>query len=131
MEESQIKHASSLIEVTEKHKDLIRDCHLEIGEGWLSLVDDLFDRIKVIINNKSSVYVSCVKEKYGTLRVYVNDDDDWEFVSDAEHHAIHEIIDLVTDKSYETCEVCGNEGKIRYLSWHKTLCDNHFNPKEK
>jgi len=56
-----------------------------------------------------------VKEKFGTLRVYLDNYDD----------VIAEISNFAATMSVTTCEECGNIGERRKLSWIKTLCDEH------
>jgi len=56
-----------------------------------------------------------VKEKYGTLRFYMN-------------YSINEMEDLIQiaeDKSAVTCEVCGEPGELRNHGWLFTFCDRH------
>jgi hypothetical protein len=56
-----------------------------------------------------------VKEKFGGLRVYVNDAND----------AIRQRIETAALESFHTCEICGQPGELREESWIKTLCDEH------
>ena len=63
-------------------------------------------------------HVKCaqVKEKFGTLRFYM-------------HSATEEMYDLISkaeQKTETTCEVCGEEGKVRSGGWIVTLCDKHY-----
>ena len=56
-----------------------------------------------------------IKEKFGTLRVYVT--------SPSYEHSI--LIDFAESMSKHICEVCGSPAKIRSGYWIKTLCDKH------
>jgi hypothetical protein len=56
-----------------------------------------------------------VKEKFGTLRFYTN----------FETKEISNYIEEAEKKSAHTCEVCGEEGKLRTGGWLMTLCDEH------
>lgn len=56
-----------------------------------------------------------IKEKFGTLNVYLN----------SYHDAIHEIVQMAEGMSAHTCEKCGNIGSLRGGGWIKTLCDEH------
>ncbi|MCX7593177.1 MAG: hypothetical protein N2235_05355 [Fischerella sp.] len=56
-----------------------------------------------------------VKEKYGTLRFYVDRSD----------HAADDLIHFAELMSEVTCEECGNPGRLREGSWIRTLCDQH------
>ena len=56
-----------------------------------------------------------VKEKYGTLRFYVNG------ATDAQYN----YIDFAELMSGRTCEECGKPGQTYYMGWHRTLCEKH------
>lgn len=58
---------------------------------------------------------SQIKEKYGTLRLYMNLSSD----------AIDAYISIAEDASNSTCEQCGNYGKLRRNSWIYTACNEH------
>ena len=57
--------------------------------------------------------VQQIKEKFGTLRVYMNGLD----------NETTAIINMAEAMCHTTCEECGNIGKIRAGGWVKTLCD--------
>jgi len=54
-----------------------------------------------------------VKEKYGTLRFYM----------DLPTDEMFSLIDEAEEQSAHTCEVCGKPGEERYGGWVSTLCD--------
>jgi hypothetical protein len=56
-----------------------------------------------------------IKEKFGTLRVYVDNLTPY----------VDGIIDMAESMSEITCEECGNLGKTYTIGWHKTLCYEH------
>lgn len=56
-----------------------------------------------------------IKEKFGTLRWYVNNAD----------KTSQKIIDFAELMSENTCEVCGEYGKTYTTGWHKTFCLKH------
>lgn len=57
-----------------------------------------------------------VKEKYGTLRFYINGGTD----------AQHALISMAERMSEHTCEVCGDtNARTWHEGWHKTLCMEH------
>lgn len=56
-----------------------------------------------------------VKEKFGTLRVYVDNFTPY----------VDGIIDMAEAMSEVTCEQCGKPGKTYTIGWHKTLCLDH------
>jgi len=92
----------------------------EIGEGWMSLVIELLDKIQHLVDNNpeySGLQVIQVKEKYGELCVYLN----------YYYKEIEDIIDEYEEKSCYICEVCGEKGEIRNINnWYTALCDKHY-----
>lgn len=85
------------------------------------------DILKELEISKSSFYskmqealsmmpkVAQIKEKFGTLRFYIDG-------GNATSNAIAHYAELMSET---TCEVCGNAGKTYYMKWHRTLCDLH------
>lgn len=85
------------------------------GNGWYWLLDNLCNCIQNYIdnNNKEQVEVVQVKEKFGSLRFYVNGADD----------TIYGMIWLAEGMSYNICETCGSTTDIIHTSgWIKTTC---------
>jgi hypothetical protein len=70
---------------------------------------------KVAKETEDLPIISQVKEKYGTLRFYVDGGTD-------EHR---NYIDFAEAMSRITCEDCGSPGQSRNSGWVKTLCDRH------
>ena len=91
----------------------------ECDDGWLQMIHDLIAELLAAGWNKQ---ICQIKEKFGGLRFYIN--------SGSEE--IWDIISKYEGKSYETCEVCGEQGEIRKdcgwkgSRWYKTMCDKHY-----
>jgi hypothetical protein len=73
----------------------------------------------------SQVRATQVKEKFGSLRFYVAGGDD----------VTHALISMAESLSGQTCEICGEAGKMQTGGWIRTLCkkhaeENHYDPKE-
>jgi hypothetical protein len=85
-----------------------------VDSGWFPLIKDLIsDLIKMGWNKE----VIQVKEKFGTLRFYINEGTD----------DIHRRIAKAENESYIICEVTGQPGKLRNdLPWWRTLCDEEY-----
>lgn len=92
----------------------------EVGDGWYDIINNL---CKTLTNHNSAKPIEAVqvKEKFGTLRFYVNYHD--EFVDGA--------IDMAENMSATTCEVCGKRGRSTDSGWIQTLCDEHAAAKGK
>lgn len=89
--------------------------YFECGPGWFQLLHDLSTELSSEIHPESRV--TQVKEKYGTLRFYVD------FANDASW----DIIEKYEAKSATICEECGHPGQRREINgWISTLCDDHF-----
>ena len=87
-----------------------------VGPGWGKILDKLYD-VK-----PRWVHVLQVKEKWGGLRFYTGGATD----------SFFDAIRTAEKESYETCELCGEPGKLREdLGWILTLCDRHYEDSKK
>lgn len=87
------------------------DAKLLVGPGWAYLIDKAYNRFN---QEDSPVFVSTVKEKFGTLRIYV----------DCANDKILDFIDELEKESTHVCEQCGGSGRARKLQgWITILCD--------
>jgi hypothetical protein len=81
----------------------------ECDDGWYAILDELFSKM---IATGEPIEVVQVKEKYGTLRVYIT----------GASEAIYDMIDVAEEESSKTCEACGGPGKLCGKGWVQTLC---------
>ena len=93
----------------------------ECGDGWFKLLEKLCEEIDEHLRAMKPAAampfeVIQVKEKFGGLRFYANWGTD----------AIDAAIDRACEASYHTCEVCGEPGSVRDLSYVQTLCEVHL-----
>jgi hypothetical protein len=89
----------------------------ECGNGWYCIIYELSEKIeaynKTLPKGHDPVSATQVKEKYGTLRYYVN------FATDE----IYDLIDKAEEESSNTCERCGCPGKLECdRGWYFTTC---------
>lgn len=84
-------------------RDKAKEC---VGIGWHTLIDEVYDRLP------NHVRVTTVKEKMGTLCIYVQSADD----------GLYDHLQSIQDRSATICEICGRDGKLCDGSWRKTLC---------
>lgn len=83
------------------------------NDGWYKIIDELCANIMKVCGDTVPVATQ-VKEKYGTLRFYI----------DSGNEAVFDAIAKAEDKSSRTCEICGESGKLRSKGhWVKTLCE--------
>jgi hypothetical protein len=108
-------------ELVKKFPKLLKSvtCGIYCGEGWFDLVTCLCDAIESHINgmpenDQKDFYCVQIKEKFGSLRFYMNKSDDY----------ISAMINIAESKSAKICEKCGKPGAIRDGSWFRCLCDS-------
>ncbi len=83
-----------------------------VGPGWAGLIHEAYDLID--LSRPFGVSVTQVKEKYGTLRIYIS----------SASTIFFDALEEICDKSAITCEDCGNPGYTRWhLGWVRTICD--------
>jgi hypothetical protein len=95
------------------------------GDGWFDILWRLCEDLEPLVakfgqETGRQFEVLQVKEKFGGLRVYVNDTND----------AIRQRLEAAQRESIHTCEVCGQRGKRREGGWTRTLCDEHAGARE-
>lgn len=92
----------------------------DCADGWFNILLECSIAIeneinKLPLDEQVYCYATQVKEKYGTLRFYMS----------GYNETIEEIISVAEGKTFVTCEVCGEPGKLRGDSWVRTLCEKH------
>jgi len=103
----------------------------EHGDGWFDIINSACKNIQhhTDLKRKQEPYASMsdeefeeshqpiaaqVKEKFGGLRFYVDNADDY----------TSGVIAMAESISYRTCETCGAPGKQTGRGWIRTLCEN-------
>ena len=84
----------------------------ECDDGWMDLIYRLSQAITT--HTKSTgldVVATQVKEKFGTLRFYVDGGD----------QEVFRLIDAAEQESATICEACGAPGTLVTKGWHSTL----------
>lgn len=105
---SEHRSASIMIKDTNKRLNQFPDRPdlLELKEKYEKALEKAAKRIPKVAQ---------LKEKFGTLRVYV----------DGGCNTARGIVEMAENMSEVTCEVCGCPGKTYTMGWHKTLCYEH------
>ncbi len=106
-------------ELQQAYPDIL-DCGISCGIGWYWLLDHLCNSIKNYNDYHKKdkdfepVRASQIKEKFGTLRFYVDNADS----------AVQGLIHMVEDMSATTCETCGSHDrtKLTDTGWRRVLC---------
>lgn len=89
---------------------------IECGPGWFPLLTSLDADLRALCPTYT---VAQIKEKFGTLRYYINHLDD---VPEDVALAVHTRIAAAEQKSASTCEECGQPGRLCGTAWFRTLC---------
>ena len=96
--------------------------------GWSAIVGMLFSGIDALMNDDQakSFRVEQVKEKFGTLRVYMSFDRIDADGVNPNPTALRCLVDAAVAASEVTCYVCGAPGEVRNLGgWATVRCDAH------
>lgn len=99
-------------------EDNIPSFYFECEDGWYSIIYDLSEAIEEYnnLNPNEIVHAVQVKEKFGSLRFYV----------DEAPREIYNIIDDTEAKSHKICELCGEPGEIKNIrGWLRCCCPEH------
>ncbi len=86
---------------------------LAVGDGWAPLLEKAFKRFMLL---EEKPLLAQVKEKFGTLRLYLDNATD----------EAYKIAEEAEEESEHTCEICGEPGKLRTDGWFVTYCDFHY-----
>lgn len=94
------------------------ECH----DGWFALLGLCIFKIgEVCKREKLEVFVTQVKEKFGTLRFYMSGETD----------EISKIIAEAERLSYNRCEICGQLGTLNNGPWFEIRCPEHKAERDK
>ena len=92
----------------------------ECQDGWFKLIysmcKEIDDLYKVKGKDINELNILQIKEKFGSLRVYVGS-----YIEELE-----DVIAKYEELSMQICEICGEEGQNRGVMRLQTLCDNCF-----
>jgi len=93
--------------------------YFECQDGWyqlLRIVISELARFNKEQDEENRCYPVQIKEKYGTLRIYLTE----------EPETMEVLIETIEKLSGQTCEVCGEPGKLYSTGWHVTRCSEHI-----
>ncbi|MCD8207744.1 MAG: hypothetical protein LUD72_07395 [Bacteroidales bacterium] len=90
---------------------------VECGKGWDGILQPVYDYIhwwnEEHIDEGERIYITQVKEKYGTLRVYCNH----------ETQTLSDVIRKAEGDSCVICEICGSTDDVGMTEgWNTTIC---------
>lgn len=92
--------------------------HLEIGDGWYNVIEKMAAKLSMIQVKSEPIKIGQIKEKFGSLRIYLDSYDE------ESNDLTYEIIRDAETESGKTCELCGNPGTIvSPRHWLVCLCE--------
>lgn len=103
---------------------------IEHGPGWYDLLDKMLSSMEAAGFNQHRDKITQIKEKFGSIRVYVSFDPTLEGGIDRMERirkAMNE-----ADKSARTCETCGKSSHLTVTEgWLMSRCEEHKPPNAK
>ncbi|MGO4566092.1 hypothetical protein AB4Z52_13675 [Rhizobium sp. 2YAF20] len=114
----------------EKHARILPpDIAFAVDDGWLQLIADSLQEIEACLERHdwiAKATVRQIKEKLGDLRIYVRPRRASASFPKALQADLFEVQKRFTGKSIETCEQCGDPGKLdNFDGYLQTLCERH------
>ena len=106
----------------------------EFNSGWDRIISDMFDQIEPVLQDiynlepersqdpENQFRIAQIKEKFGSLRVYVDIPSFWKTEYQRQCDRIQEAINTADNLSIETCELCGEPGRIVGKAWLSCRC---------
>ncbi len=97
---------------------------LEHGRGWCNLVEHILNEMVRAGFDQSRDRITQIKEKFGSLRVYV----DFDYSHEDDPARADRVLNamLNADESASTCEQCGKPGQLLVNGgWWLTRCAQH------
>ncbi|MEK6885154.1 MAG: hypothetical protein AABY22_36320 [Nanoarchaeota archaeon] len=91
---------------------------IECGDGWEPIIRRVCFWLDLYHSDSSiaqSIYFTQIKEKFGKLRIYINQN----------YKIVHELIFFYESISIFVCDVCGQPGELKYGNLVRTRCDLH------
>ena len=113
----------------------------QFNAGWNQIVCDMFDKIEVVLKDmynlepersqerENRFWIGQIKEKFASLRVYVDIPIFWKMEYHKQCDLIQEAINTAENLSTETCELCGEAGKVVGTGWLSCRCEKCNNYK--
>ena len=97
------------------------DCYWEVPAGWLPMVRSMVTTTKAMW---PKVKFSCIKKKWGSLRVHFNLDEDY---GSRTYEEVSRYVETFENSSVHLCARCGstNGVKMHKRGWVEPLCVEH------
>jgi len=97
-------------------KDKTKSCMywgIDCEDGWAPILETVFKKFMLL---KDKPILAQVKEKFGTLHIYLDNETD----------EASKIVEEAEIASEHICEICGEPGYLRRNNgWYMVRCENH------
>jgi len=92
------------------------DLDLRCGAGWKNIIYSALGCIEFHCRTNPGLHtkVSCIKEKFGSLRIYLYPTDRY----------LDGIVAMANEMSLYTCDICGKEGKLLKSGCARVRCSD-------
>ncbi len=113
---------------------ILRAICIEHGLGWYEIIDRIMAAILEAGFDPERDEIQQIKEKFGTLRVYVSCDARQDASDESQNFQTGDRFERIlsaikaNDTSGKTCEECGKPGRLLVSAgWWSTRCPEHAN----
>lgn len=96
---------------------------LEFGPGWIEIVGEYCDQLRLWAADGWSVHLRWGKEKFGSLRLFT--DSHHVTSTPLQSYWLSRLRERARRQSLGTCQECGQPGRLRLGAHAATLCDRH------
>lgn len=109
-------------DLIKKYPDLLNDgfheeFYISCREGWYDIIVNM---VEAIAATKVNGRIMQIKEKFGSLRCYLD------YFDNEKYHEVENIIREAENEAAITCEYCGAKPAVlrtTHRVWVRTLCD--------
>lgn len=105
---------------SENNDIIVSDADFAFDVGWLPLVRDAVERMRTYPKSWKA-RLDGGKEKFGCLVLHV----DCDYGQRGCRSEIERLREETRLRSLATCDICGEQGRLRLGSYAKTVCDRH------
>ena len=103
----------------------LRPVCYDLGDGWAPIVDIAVASMRVVAScTQVDLGFQCIKEKYGSLRIYwMIDTDNCTVDGEVVYKILTDIVEAAADTCDHTCEKCGEPGtRTSHGGWLAIQC---------
>ena len=107
--------------------------YIDCMDGWFDLLEEALQKIQLIRDtSKKDIVIRCIKQKFGSLRIYIDyGKAQWSKSKDLWDKILDDIEYQTERESLQICEECSQTGQLtrNKVGWVRTLCLDCINNK--